>query len=232
MGARIRPQNLKTCLVVGGDSSLFPDIYARFQADGWRVFGTSRRENNHFRDDFLFFDGVNTEQFVSQIEMYEFSAVIFCIGGLGGKSLPDYNDNLIETTVESNLTSVLKAVRVVLPFLENEASIILISSIAACAGSYDDVYAAAKAGVVGLTKSLARNSTRGVRVNCICPGLIEGSSMAGEFKSEQILKHISETPTGELVSKPDLAEICFDLCKPAWRSANGAVIHVNGGRYV
>ena len=89
--------------------------------------------------------------------------------------------------------------------LKDNSSVIFFGSISASAGSFDEVYSAAKSSLYGLTKSLAKKSERGIRYNCISPGLIADSNMSKMFTSLEMEKHIAETPIKKLVSKKYLA---------------------------
>ena len=107
-----------------------------------------------------------------------------------------------------------------------------ISSISTSAGSYDEIYSASKSALYGLTKSLAKNTKNGVRFNCVSPGLIKNTRMYDTFNKDEIQAHLLQTPTKQLVRSKDLAEIIFDICQPHWKSLNGQIIHVNGGRHL
>ena len=90
-------------------------------------------------------------------------------------------------------------------------------------------YAAAKAGMIGMTKSLAQEvASRGVTVNCIAPGLIETAmtSGLGDKQREAILGRV---PLGRLGSAADVAAAAVFLASPEGAYVTGQTIHVNGG---
>lgn len=112
-------------------------------------------------------------------------------------------------------------------------SIINITSIAGVAGNAGQAnYAAAKAGIIGFTKSMARElASRAITVNAIAPGYIETdmtSHLADGVKSEII----SRIPLGRAGSPEDVTGLAVFLASDAARYITGQVIHVNGGMYM
>jgi 3-oxoacyl-[acyl-carrier protein] reductase len=111
-------------------------------------------------------------------------------------------------------------------------SIINVSSVAAFAGSAGQSnYSAAKAGVLGLTKSLALEyGSRAIRVNCVVPGIIE-TAMTGEVKPELLEAWLKQIPLGRLGTPDDIARAVVFLAGPDSAYITGATLHVNGGGY-
>jgi 3-oxoacyl-[acyl-carrier protein] reductase len=90
-------------------------------------------------------------------------------------------------------------------------------------------YAAAKAGMIGFTKSVALEvASRGITVNAVAPGFIETdmTSKLGETVTAEILRHI---PMKKLGSPGDVAEVVGFLCSPGAAYITGHVINVDGG---
>lgn len=112
-------------------------------------------------------------------------------------------------------------------------SIIQVSSVIGEMGNAgQSAYAAAKAGLIGFSKSVAREmGSRQVRVNVITPGFIETEMTQGltDAQKEAILRTI---PLGFLGSSEDVAELVAFLASPASRYLTGQVIGVNGGMYM
>jgi 3-oxoacyl-[acyl-carrier protein] reductase len=93
-------------------------------------------------------------------------------------------------------------------------------------------YAAAKAGLVGLSKSLAREyATRGITVNCVAPGYIQ-TDMTDALGDEVKEKVQSEIPMGDLGTVEDIAAAVAFLAGDDARYVTGQTIHVNGGLYM
>lgn len=111
--------------------------------------------------------------------------------------------------------------------------IINISSVVGFAGNAGQVnYSAAKAGLVGLTKSVARElSSRGVTVNGVAPGYIETDMTAG-LPEEITAKLIGEIPLGTLGKPEDIAGAVAYLVSDDGGYITGQFIHVNGGMYM
>jgi 3-oxoacyl-[acyl-carrier protein] reductase len=90
-------------------------------------------------------------------------------------------------------------------------------------------YAAAKAGMVGFSKSLAREvGSRNITVNCVAPGFIE-TDMTRALAAEQVKKLVENVPLGRLGRAEDVAQAVLFLCSPAAAYVTGATLHVNGG---
>ena len=90
-------------------------------------------------------------------------------------------------------------------------------------------YAAAKAGMIGMTKSLAQEvASRGVTVNCIAPGLIE-TAMTSRLADKQRETILVRVPLGRLGSAADIAAAAVFLASPEGAYVTGQTIHVNGG---
>jgi len=93
-------------------------------------------------------------------------------------------------------------------------------------------YAAAKAGVVGMTKSLARElGSRNITVNCVAPGFID-TDMTRALSDEQRGALLAQIPLGRLGEAADVAAAVAYLASPAASYVTGCVLHVNGGMYM
>jgi len=93
-------------------------------------------------------------------------------------------------------------------------------------------YAAAKAGILGFSKSLAREvGSRNITVNCVAPGFIE-TDMTRSLAEEQVKKLVENVPLGRLGRVEDIASAVVFLCSPGAAYVTGATLHVNGGMFM
>jgi 3-oxoacyl-[acyl-carrier protein] reductase len=90
-------------------------------------------------------------------------------------------------------------------------------------------YAAAKAGMIGMSKSLAQEvASRGITVNCVAPGFIE-TQMTGALSDDQKARIMSAIPAGRLGQSDEIAAAVVYLASPEAAYVTGQTIHVNGG---
>jgi 3-oxoacyl-[acyl-carrier protein] reductase len=90
-------------------------------------------------------------------------------------------------------------------------------------------YAASKAGVVGMSKSLASEvASRNITVNCVAPGFI-ATAMTDKLNDEQKARILTQIPAGRMGEVGDIAAAVLYLASPQAGYVTGAVLHVNGG---
>ena len=136
--------------------------------------------------------------------------VIFMAGLLPGKPLAAYDDALQQAVMDINFTGQAALLRRLLPCLSHGAQVWMVSSISGERGSFDPVYAASKAALIGLVKSLATWLAPGVRTNALAPALIAGSRMHDDMAPERREHHRSATPTGRLTTPQEVAAVLFN----------------------
>jgi Dehydrogenases with different specificities (related to short-chain alcohol dehydrogenases) len=91
-------------------------------------------------------------------------------------------------------------------------------------------YAASKAGIMALTRTLARElGPKGVNVNCVAPGMVR-TEMAAKLPPAVLEKAIAETALGRIAEPEDVARVVVFLCSEAARHITGEVIRVDGGQ--
>ncbi|HGO5857207.1 3-oxoacyl-ACP reductase FabG [Mannheimia glucosida] len=136
--------------------------------------------------------------------------------------------------IQTNLTSVYRLSKAVLrPMMKKGGRIITIGSVVGSMGNPGQTnYCAAKAGLVGFSKSLAKEvASRGITVNVVAPGFI-ATDMTDELNEEQRNAILSQIPAGELGSPQDIAKAVAFLASDDARYINGETLHVNGGLYM
>ncbi len=137
--------------------------------------------------------------------------------------------------MSTNLTSVYRLSKACLRGMMKAKSgrIISISSVVGSTGNAGQAnYAAAKAGVVGFTKSLAQEiGSRGITVNVIAPGFID-TDMTRELSEEQRSKLLENIPLGKLGQSEDIANAVLFLASDMGSYISGETLHVNGGMYM
>ena len=140
-----------------------------------------------------------------------------------------------DEVMETNLRGVFRLSRAVMRGMMKArwGRIISITSVVGAAGNPGQAnYAAAKAGVVGMSKSLARElGSRNITVNCVAPGLID-TEMTRALSDEQRAALIGQVALGRLGQPEDVAAAVAFLASPAAGYITGAVVHVNGGMYM
>lgn len=134
--------------------------------------------------------------------------------------------------LEVNLTSVFRLSRAVLRGMMKArwGRIVNITSVVGQTGNPGQGnYAAAKAGLVGMSKSLAYEvASRGITVNCVAPGFIE-TAMTDKLTDDQKGKILSQIPAGRMGAPEEIAAAVLYLASPEAAYVTGATLHVNGG---
>ena len=137
--------------------------------------------------------------------------------------------------METNLKSVFRLSRAVMRSMmkARRGRIINITSVVGIAGNAGQSnYAAAKAGVMGFTRSLAREvGSRGITVNCVAPGFID-TDMTRALSDAQQQALLQTIPLGRLGHVDDIAAAVVFLASPGAGYVTGTTLHVNGGMYM
>ncbi|TNF92706.1 MAG: 3-oxoacyl-ACP reductase FabG [Gammaproteobacteria bacterium] len=140
-----------------------------------------------------------------------------------------------DSVISTNLTSIYRLSKAVLRGMmkAKKGRIISIASVVGVMGNAGQAnYASAKAGIIGFSKSLAREvGSRGITVNTIAPGFIE-TDMTRSLGDEQREALINQVPLSRLGSVDDIAQTALFLASPGAAYITGETIHVNGGMYM
>lgn len=185
-------------------------------------------------------DVTNTAQINSGVEVVQQSlgSIAILVNNAGVT-----RDNLLvrmkeeewDTILQTNLKAVFLLSRAVLRNMmkAKNGRIINIASVVGATGNAGQAnYAAAKAGMVGFSKSLAREiGSRNITVNCIAPGFID-TDMTRALSNYQQLALTQQIPLGRLGTPQDVAAAAVFLASPAADYITGETLHVNGGLYM
>ncbi len=182
-------------------------------------------------------DGAQIEAVMKAIEA-KFGGVSVLVNNAGitrDTLLMRMKDEDWQAVMETNLTAVFRLSRAVVKNMMKARGgrIINVASVVGFMGNAGQTnYVAAKAGMVGFTKALAREiGSRGVTVNCVAPGFID-TDMTKTLTPEQVAKLVENVPLGRLGQVGDVAEaVCF-LASPGASYITGSTIHVNGGMHM
>jgi len=140
-----------------------------------------------------------------------------------------------DAVLQTNLSAVFRLSRGVMRGMMKArwGRIINITSVVGSSGNPGQAnYAAAKAGVAGMSRALARElGSRGVTVNCVAPGFIE-TDMTSSLDEGQTAALLGQIPLGRLGSASDIAHAVAFLASPQAGYITGTTLHVNGGMYM
>jgi 3-oxoacyl-[acyl-carrier protein] reductase len=139
------------------------------------------------------------------------------------------------SVIDTNLSAVFRLSRAVMrPMMKARwGRIVNVTSVVGASGNAGQAnYAAAKAGVAGMTRALARElGSRAITVNCVAPGFID-TDMTRALDATQTAALLQQIPLGRLGDPADIAAAVGFLCLPAAGYVTGSTLHVNGGMYM
>lgn len=140
-----------------------------------------------------------------------------------------------DAVISTNLSSVFRMSRAVMRTMMKQryGRIVNITSVVGASGNPGQAnYAAAKAGVAGMTRALAQElGSRNITVNCVAPGFID-TDMTRALTEAQTQPMLARIPLGRLGKPEEIAHAVSFLASPLAAYITGAVLHVNGGMYM
>ncbi len=168
----------------------------------------------------------------------EFGAISILVNNAGitrDSLLMRMKDEDWQAVIDTNLTSIYRASKAVMRAMMKARGgrIVNIASVIGVTGNAGQAnYAAAKAGIIGFSKSLAKEvGSRGVTVNVVAPGFIE-TDMTRDLPDSAREAMLGQIALGRLGSPQDIADAVLFLASPAAAYITGETLHVNGGMYM
>ena len=239
----------KVILVTGANRGIGLNIIHRLNNDGYTVIGTSRtddganiisQEINSNGGKGLKMDVTNQESINSAIKNIqdEYGSLYGLVNNAGIT-----NDNLLMrmteeqwlSVIETNLTSIYRVTKSIVKDMmkAREGRIVNIGSIVGMMGNAGQSnYSASKSGLLGFTKSLARElSSRNINVNSISPGFID-TDMTKALSDEQIDNLSKNIPLGRIAESSEVSSVVSFLLSDDSSYITGENINVNGGLYM
>ena len=240
----------KLVLVTGASRGIGKAIALTMGDAGATVIGTATTESGAdniskvFEDNKISGKGIklnvtDNEQIASLVKTIneDFGSIDILINNAGitrDNILLRMKEDEWEDIIDTNLTSIYKMSKSVLRgMIKNRSGrIISITSVVGAMGNAGQSnYAAAKAGMIGFTKSLAREvGVRGITVNAIAPGFIE-TDMTDSLPDEQKEALASQIPMGRLGTVDEVAKAVLFIAGDGGSYITGQTLHVNGGMY-
>ena len=232
----------KVALVTGASRGIGHAIARELARQGAKVIGTATSAEGAAKVPGIgkvlnVRDTAQMDALIAEMEK-EFGAVAILVNNAGIT-----RDNLAlrmkdadwDEVMETNLRAVFRLSRAVMRGMMKArwGRIINITSVVGAAGNAGQAnYAAAKAGVLGMTKSLARElGARNITVNCVAPGFVD-TDMTRALSEEQRTALLAQIPLGRLGEAADVAAAVAYLASPAAGYVTGNCLHVNGGMYM
>jgi len=182
-------------------------------------------------------DGAQSEQLVDRIntDFGKLSVLVNNAGITRDTLAMRLKDDDWAAVLDTNLTAAFRIIRSTLRGMmkAKHGRIINISSVVAASGNAGQAnYAAAKAGLEGMSRALAREvGSRGICVNCIAPGFIE-TDMTRKLSETQAQALLGQIPLGRLGQAEEIAAAVVFLASQAGAYITGATLHVNGGMHM
>jgi 3-oxoacyl-[acyl-carrier protein] reductase len=182
-------------------------------------------------------DGAAVEALVDAIAK-EFGAVTILVNNAGitrDNLLMRMKDEDWNAILDTNLSSIFRTSKAVMRGMmkARKGRIINIASVIGVTGNAGQAnYAAAKAGIIGFSKSMAREiGSRNITVNVVAPGFIE-TDMTRDLPEDAKARMLGDIALGRLGSPADIAEAVAFLASPAAAYITGETLHVNGGMHM
>ena len=235
---------MRTVLITGGSRGIGAQTVRSFAAAGYRAaffYRSSEDAANQLaaetgayaiRCDVADSASVQAACAQAQRQLSHIDVLVNNAGIAQQKLFTDITDEDWQRMLGVNLSGAFYVSRAVLPGMISRryGRIINVGSIWGQVGASCEVhYSAAKAGLIGLSKALAKEvAPSGVTVNCVCPGVIE-TDMLSCFSEEDLSALAEETPAGRLGTPEDVAEMILWLSDEKAGFVTGQVIGVNGG---
>jgi len=236
-------------LVTGASRGIGAAVADAFAAHGARVVGTATAEARaRAIGERLAARGgagevVDVSDGASVRALFERLAAAQLVPGIVVNNAGITRDNLLarmkddewESVIETDLGSLYRVCKAAArPMMKARAGrIVNVGSVVGSMGNAGQTnYAAAKAGMIGFTRALARElGGRGITVNAVAPGFIDTdmTRALGDSQREALLAQI---PLGRLGAAEDVAAAVLFLCSPGASYITGATLHVNGGMYM
>lgn len=240
--------NKKTALITGGAKGIGAAICRSLAQDGYNIainYNRSQKEAENLKTELSQItaveifkcdvsDSAQVEKMFSEIDN-AFGGVDVLVNNAGVAEqalFTDITDDMWQRMIGVNLTGAFNCCRKALGNMirEKNGVIINIASMWGEVGASMEVhYSASKAGLIGLTKALAKEvGLSGVRVNAVSPGVVATDMMAA-FSEEDKIALVEETPMGVLGNVEDIADAVSFLASDKARFITGQVLSVNGG---
>jgi len=182
-------------------------------------------------------DGAAVEKLIDDVAK-EFGAISILVNNAGitrDQLLMRMKDEDWQVILDTNLTSVYRTSKAVMRGMmkARKGRIISIASVVGVTGNPGQAnYAAAKAGIIAFSKSLAREiGSRGITVNVVAPGFID-TDMTRALSDDQRTALLGQIALGRLGAAADIANAVAFLASPAATYITGETLHVNGGMYM
>lgn len=240
---------MKVALITGASRGIGRAEARKFARSGWQVAANYHRSEERVQQlaEELAAEGCaltpvqadvsdpeQVQRMVQQVlDSFGHIDLLVCNAGVARQGLlTDFSPEVWRRMMAVNLDGTFYCCRAVLPSMIRRQSgcIITTSSIWGIAGASCEVpYSAAKAGIIGLTKALAREvGPSGIRVNCIAPGVID-TEMNGEHSPEVMQQLAEETPLGAIGAPEQVADCALFLASEGASFVTGQVLSPNGG---
>lgn len=230
----------RTAVVTGGEGSIGRALVALLLARGIRVVSADRCRSDtsppagdgdlYDYHPYEAQDASSAEALVAAVGPIDY--LVLAAGIYPESPLSTMSDDDWHNTININLTGSYTLLQRSLPMLTQDASVVLLSSIAGVRGSRHHAhYAASKAGLLGLARSAMWELGQSRRINVVSPGIID-NAMSKDLRGASGELILTNTPLGRFGTPHEVATVLDFLCSDASTFIQGENINVNGGFYV